>query len=129
MQIAGGGRDPPFRYRTSIDCTVSLVRNIAAESRGVQIGVCNSNRLAISVGDAERRNSGIRYDDRLARHPELGKRFGDLNSELFKAQMKPGDELWTFVLPIDSCQHSAGRAGLGPSAGRLRVATMTMIMN
>lgn len=85
----------------------------------------------ITIEEAERRNPGVTDDDRLARHPELAKPFGALNSEWerLKAEIKPGDELWTFTSPIESWSQLAGRAGLALVRGGCVIAAITTIMN
>jgi hypothetical protein len=68
---------------------------------------------SITVAEAEAAYPGIK-DDRVQRFPEAAKPFGFENREweALKAQMQPGDELWTFSSPADSWQHLAGRAGI-----------------
>lgn len=43
-----------------------------------------------------------------------GRPFGRLQGqwEQMKSQMAEGDELWSFVSPLDSWRHLAGRAGV-----------------
>jgi len=67
----------------------------------------------ISVAEAEAAYPGIR-DDRVKRFPDAAKPFGFMNAEWesLKAEMQPGDELWTFSSPPESWQDLAGRAGI-----------------
>jgi hypothetical protein len=67
----------------------------------------------ISIAQAEADNPGI-TDDRVKRFPDAAKPFGFNNSEweALKAEMQPGDELWTFSSPPASWQGLAGRAGI-----------------
>jgi hypothetical protein len=57
----------------------------------------------ISIAQAEADNQSIRDDP-----------FGFMNREwgALKAEIKPGDELWSFVSPKDSWQRLAGRMGV-----------------
>lgn len=84
----------------------------------------------ITVAEAERRHPGIR-DERLARHPELGRPFGGLNAEweALKAQMEPGDELWTFLSSAESWRRLAGRAGVALLRDGTAIAVITTMMN
>jgi hypothetical protein len=84
----------------------------------------------ITLEEAERRHPGIQ-DERVARHPELGRPFGGLNTEWeqLKAQIKPGNQLWTFVSPPDSWRNLAGRAGVALVRDGGVVAVVTTIMN
>jgi hypothetical protein len=67
----------------------------------------------ITVAEAEAAYPGI-TDDRAQRFPDAAKPFGFENGEweALKAQMLPGDELWTFASPAESWQHLAGRSGI-----------------
>jgi hypothetical protein len=67
----------------------------------------------ISVNEAEAAYPGI-TDDRVKRFPDAAKPFGFKNAEweALKAEMQPGDELWTFSSPPPSWQDLAGRAGI-----------------
>jgi hypothetical protein len=67
----------------------------------------------ISVEEAETENPGI-ADERVKRFPEVAKAFGFQNREWesLKAEMKPGDEIWTFASPDDYWKNYAGRAGV-----------------
>jgi len=67
----------------------------------------------ITVAQAEAENPGI-TDDRVAKYPDAAQPFGFRHGdwEALKAQMQPGDELWTFASPPESWQHLAGRAGI-----------------
>jgi hypothetical protein len=67
----------------------------------------------ISVEEAETLHPGIR-DERVERFPEAAKAFGFQNGEWesLKAEMKPGDEIWTFASPKDYWINHAGRAGV-----------------
>jgi hypothetical protein len=68
---------------------------------------------SISVAEAEAAYPGI-TDDRIKRFPDAAKPFGFKNAEweTLKAEMRPGDELWTFSSPPASWQDLAGRAGI-----------------
>jgi hypothetical protein len=67
----------------------------------------------ITVAEAEDDNPGIR-DARVAQFPEAARPFGFLNYqwEALKAEIKPSDELWTFISPVDSWQQFVGRMGI-----------------
>jgi hypothetical protein len=67
----------------------------------------------ISVAEAEAAYPGI-TDDRVKKFPDAAKPFGFKNAEweALKAEMQPGDELWTFSSPPASWQGLAGRAGI-----------------
>lgn len=67
----------------------------------------------ISVSEAETAHPGI-TDDRLTRFPDAAKPFGFDHAkwEALKAQMKAGDEIWTFSSPPESWENLAGRAGI-----------------
>jgi hypothetical protein len=84
----------------------------------------------ITVEEAERRHPGI-TDERVARHPELGRPFGGLSPqwEQLKAQMQPGDQLWTFASKPDSWRHLAGRAGVALIRDGAAIAVITTLMN
>jgi hypothetical protein len=66
-----------------------------------------------SVAEAEAAHPGVN-DERVQRMPEIAKPFGFLNSqwEALKAEMQPGDELWSFASPPQSWEDLAGRAGV-----------------
>jgi hypothetical protein len=70
-------------------------------------------RKRITIVEAEDDNPGI-SDDRVSRFPEAAQPFGFLNRqwETLKAEMKPSDELWTFISPADSWQQFIGRMGI-----------------
>lgn len=67
----------------------------------------------ISIAEAEAAYPGI-TDDRVKRFPDAAKPFGFMNAdwEALKAEMQPGDELWTFSSPPASWQGLAGRSGI-----------------
>jgi len=67
----------------------------------------------ITIAEAEADNPGI-SDDRLLRYPEAARPFGFANRqwETLKAQIKPGDELWSFSSSTESWQQFAGRMGV-----------------
>jgi hypothetical protein len=67
----------------------------------------------ISVAEAEATHPGV-ADDRVERFPEAAKPFGFQSREweALKAEMKPGDEIWSFSSPASSWQDLAGRAGV-----------------
>jgi hypothetical protein len=70
-------------------------------------------RKKITVEEAEAENPGI-TDDRVTRFPEAAGPFGFLNRqwEALKAQIKPSDELWTFISPTESWQQFTGLMGV-----------------
>lgn len=84
----------------------------------------------ISVDQAEAGNPGI-DDERVARFPEAALPFGFQHGRwlAFKANLRPGDELWTFASPPDSWQHLAGRAGIAIMRGGRVVRTFVTIVN
>jgi hypothetical protein len=67
----------------------------------------------ISVAEAEAEYPGVR-DERAKQHPALARPFGALNAkwEALKADIRPGDELWTFSSPPRTWEDLAGRAGI-----------------
>lgn len=67
----------------------------------------------LSVEQAEARYPGVDGGPGR-RSPGPGKPFGALNGdwEALKAEMKPGDEIWTFASPAATWQDLAGRAGI-----------------
>jgi hypothetical protein len=67
----------------------------------------------ISVAEAEAAYPGI-TDDRVKRFPDAAKPFGFKNAEweALRAEMQPGDQLWTFSSPPASWQGLAGRSGI-----------------
>jgi hypothetical protein len=67
----------------------------------------------ISIEEAEAAHPGI-SDERVMRLPKLAKPFGGQGRqwESLKAEIKPGDEIWTFAAPADHWKNSAGRAGV-----------------
>ena len=67
----------------------------------------------VSVAEAETLYPGVK-DERVRSMPEIAKPFGFLNGrwEEFKAQMRPGDELWTFRSPDDTWANLAGSGGV-----------------
>ena len=85
----------------------------------------------LTVEEAELRNSSRIDDDRLTSHPELSRPFCGLNQqwEELKAQIKPGDELWTFASSSDSWSHLAGRAGVALLRQTRVIASLVTIMN
>jgi hypothetical protein len=67
----------------------------------------------ISIAEAEAAHPGVN-DERVQRMPEIAKPFGFLNSqwEALKAEIQPGDELWSFASPPKSWEDLAGSAGV-----------------
>jgi hypothetical protein len=67
----------------------------------------------ISVAQAEAAHPGI-TDDRVKRFPDAAKPFGfnNANWEALKAEMQPGDELWTYSSSPESWRQLAGRSGI-----------------
>jgi hypothetical protein len=67
----------------------------------------------VSVEQAEQMFPGV-VDERTKLTPQIAKPFGYQHDqwEALKAEMKPGDELWTFSSPADYWQHLAGRLGI-----------------
>jgi hypothetical protein len=67
----------------------------------------------VSIEEAEALHPGV-HDERVRSMPEIAKPFGFLHGpwEELKAQLQPGDELWTFSSPAESWQNLAGRAGV-----------------
>ncbi len=67
----------------------------------------------VTIAEAEAAHPGVN-DERVQSMPEIAKPFGFLNGrwEALKAEMKPGDELWTFSSPAQSWQDLAGSAGV-----------------
>jgi hypothetical protein len=84
----------------------------------------------ISVAEAEAANPGI-TDDRIERFPDAAKPFGFMNGEweAMKAQMRPGDALWTFSSSSDSWQHYAGRSGIALVRNGTPIKTLVGRMN
>jgi hypothetical protein len=84
----------------------------------------------ISVADAERMYTPV-ADDRADRAPELRKPFGFRNAqwEKLKAQMQPGDEIWTFSSPAQSWQDLAGRSGVVLVRDKKIIAEIVVMMN
>ena len=66
----------------------------------------------ISLDEAEGARSGLR----------------DKWAEL-KAQMKPGDEIWTFASPPESWKHLAGRSGFALVRNGVAIMTIVIMMN
>ena len=67
----------------------------------------------VTIAEAEAAHPGVN-DERVQSMPEIAKPFGFLNGqwEALKAEMQPGDELWTFSSPAQSWQDLAGSAGV-----------------
>ena len=84
----------------------------------------------ISVSQAEAENPGI-DDERVARFPEAASAFGFQHGRwtASKADLKPGDELWTFASPPEAWQHLAGRAGIALVRSGKIVQTFVTRMN
>jgi hypothetical protein len=70
-------------------------------------------------------------DERSAHVPALRKPFGFRNPqwEELKANMRPGDELWTFASPAESWQHFAGRSGIALVRNKRIVCALVTLMN
>lgn len=85
----------------------------------------------ITVEEAERQNPGLPNDDRAERFPEIRKPFGFLSPkwDALKAQMQPGDELWTFSSSAESWQNLAGRAGIALVRDKKVIATIVTRLN
>jgi hypothetical protein len=83
-----------------------------------------------SVAEAEAANPGI-TDDRVQKYPEAAKPFGFKHGEweALKAQMQPGDELWTFASPPEFWEHLAGRAGIALVRDGNTIAVLLGAMN
>ena len=84
----------------------------------------------ISVEDAEMAHPGIN-DERVQRFPDIARPFGFQNGEweALKAQMQPGDEIWTFASPEDSWIHDAGRAGVALVRAGAAIKAVVTVMN
>lgn len=84
----------------------------------------------ISIAEAEAAHPGI-TDDRIQRFPDAARPFGFNNAkwEAFKAEMQPGDELWTYSSPAESWQALAGRAGIALVRNGTPIATLITVMN
>lgn len=83
-----------------------------------------------SVAEAEVAHPGIR-GQRASRFPEAAKPFGFANRswESLKAEMTPGDELWTFSSPGDYWKNLAGSAGIALVRDGKPIRTITTLMN
>ena len=70
-------------------------------------------RKKTTVEEAEADNPGI-SDDRVSRFPEAARPFGFQSRqwETLKAEIKPSDEVWTFISPADSWQQFVGGMGV-----------------
>jgi hypothetical protein len=97
-----------------------MVEIVHAQTKGTALNLAQLESILtswlikkVTVEEIEAANPGIR-DERIDRFPEAAKPFGFLNPkwEALKAEMKPGDELWTFASPADSWKNLAGRAGI-----------------
>ena len=83
-----------------------------------------------SVAEAEAEHPGAR-DERAKQHPELARPFGALNVkwEALKADMRPGDELWTFSSPPRTWEDLAGRAGIALVRDGMAIAILVTMLN
>jgi hypothetical protein len=108
-----------MRFIAALSCAILLWHGAMAQAADDQPGGAAPPvpkewlQKRISVAEAETAYPGI-TDDRISQFPEAAKPFGFENREweALKAQMRPGDELWTYASPADSWQHLAGRAGI-----------------
>jgi hypothetical protein len=84
----------------------------------------------ISIAEAEADYPGI-TDDRVKRFPDAAKPFGFMNAEweALKAEMQPGDELWTFSSSPESWQALAGRSGIALVRNGTPIKTLVGAMN
>jgi hypothetical protein len=84
----------------------------------------------ITVEEAEAERPGLR-DERIKRFPEAAKPFGFQNPawESLKAEMKPGDEIWTFASPAEDWNNHAGRAGVALVRNGSAIKVLVTIMN
>jgi hypothetical protein len=84
----------------------------------------------ISVEEAETEHPGIN-DERVQKFPDIVKPFGFENGEweALKAQIQPGDEIWTFASPEDSWIHYAGRAGVALVRAGAPIKAIVTVMN
>jgi hypothetical protein len=84
----------------------------------------------VGVAEAEAAHPGI-ADERVNRFPDAGKPFGYRHREWqqLKAEMRAGDELWTFASPPDSWKHLAGRAGVALVRNGTPVRIIVTMMN
>jgi hypothetical protein len=84
----------------------------------------------ISIAEAETAHPGI-TDDRVQRFPDAAKPFGFRNAEweALKAEMRPGDELWTFSSSAKSWRSLAGRAGIALVRNGTPIETLVSVMN
>lgn len=84
----------------------------------------------ISVEQAEADNPGI-TGKRALRHPELARPFGGQNREWesLKAEMQPGDEIWTFASPAPDWRALAGRAGVALVRQGVPIKVVVTLMN
>ena len=108
-----------MRFVVALSFAILLCSPAMAEAADSASGVAASPipkewlQKSITVAEAEAAYPGI-TDDRVQRFPDAAKPFGFENGEweALKAQMQPGDELWTFASPAESWQHLAGRSGI-----------------
>ena len=84
----------------------------------------------ITVEAAEASHPGI-SDERVERFPDLAKPFGGQSArwDALKAEMRPGDEIWTFSSPEESWRHLAGRSGVALVRQGKVIMTIVTLMN
>jgi hypothetical protein len=84
----------------------------------------------ISIAEAEKMFPGVN-DERVRSMPEIAKPFGFLNArwEDLKAQMQPGDELWTFHSPSQTWQDLAGSGGVVVVRDGVPIQALVTVMN
>ena len=83
-----------------------------------------------TIAEAEAAHPGVN-DERVQRMPEISKPFGFLNGqwEAQKAEMQPGDELWSFASPPKSWEDLAGRAGVALVRDGNPIKVVVTVMN
>ena len=89
-------------------------------------------RDKVTVEAVEADNPGLPdEDERKKRYPEAAKPFGFQHAEwqALKAEMQPGDELWTFTSPPETWRSLMGRAGLALMRDGEIVRIITTLMN
>ena len=87
-------------------------------------------RKKITIEEAEADNPGI-SDDRVSRFPQAARPFGFQNREweVLKAEIKPSDELWTFISPTDSWQQFTGLMGVALLRKSKVIGVIVTLMN
>jgi hypothetical protein len=120
-----------MRLVVALLCAISLWHDGPARAADDVLAIPKSwLDKKISIAEAEATHPGVN-DERVQSMPESAKPFGFLNGqwEALKAEIQPGDELWSFASPPKSWEDLAGRAGVALVRDGNPIKVVVTVMN